>query len=255
LVISPSEGMEKVLREYGVETPIEVVPNGVDLKRFRNAIPLPRSEFGFKDEDILLIYAGRIAPEKNLEMLIQSFAGITRVVPNAHLLIVGGGQKEYRIEIETLPGEYEITDKVHFTGSISYDKIPSYIAMCDVFVTASITEVHPLSVIEAMGAGLPIVGIDSPGIGDSVDDGVSGLLANDDIAAYTAKLTYLCLSKDLQKQFGLAAKKKSDIYAIERTTDIMLRHYTRLAQGPRKKKQKLDERLMTILEEFLKKVE
>ncbi len=63
LVISPSRGMEKVLRQYGVTGPIEVVPNGVDLKPFHNARPLPRSEFDFKESDILLVYAGRIAPE------------------------------------------------------------------------------------------------------------------------------------------------------------------------------------------------
>ncbi len=76
LVISPSNGMKKILRRYGVEGHIEVVPNGVDLRRFHEAQPLARADFGFTDQDILLIYAGRIAPEKNLEFLIQSFAGV-----------------------------------------------------------------------------------------------------------------------------------------------------------------------------------
>src|SRR5215216_2061346 len=62
LVISPSRGMEKVLRQYGVESHIEVVPNGVDLHRFQEATPLARANFGFTDDDILLVYAGRIAP-------------------------------------------------------------------------------------------------------------------------------------------------------------------------------------------------
>ena len=64
LVISPSQGMEKILRQYGVKGPIEVVPNGVDLASFHDAEPFPRSEFGFANDDILLVYAGRIAPEK-----------------------------------------------------------------------------------------------------------------------------------------------------------------------------------------------
>jgi 1,2-diacylglycerol 3-alpha-glucosyltransferase len=135
---------------------------------------------------------------------------------------------------------------------IPYDKLPSYLAMCDIFVTASVTEVHPLSVIEAMAAGLPIMGIDSPGVGDSVLDGESGLLSIEDIASYTAKLTYLCLNRDLQKKMGAAAREASQQYSIERTTKLMLQHYNRLTQNTKPLKRSLDEKLMAILEEFLK---
>src|SRR5262245_38539621 len=69
LVISPSGGMEKILRQYGVTSHIEVVPNGADLDPFLSAKPLPRKDFGFSKDDILLVYMGRIAPEKNLEFL------------------------------------------------------------------------------------------------------------------------------------------------------------------------------------------
>jgi len=252
LVISPSNGMKKVLHEFGVKSHVEVVPNGVDLTRFHNARPLSRLEFGFTENDILLVYAGRIAPEKNLEFLIQAFAGVSQVVPNVHLLIVGGGQKEHEEEVKPLPKKYGVQDRVRFTGMIPYDQLPSYLAMCDVFVTASVSEVHPLSVIEAMGTNLPVMGIESPGVGDTVVDGETGLLAKDDIASYTAKLTYLCLNRDLHKKFGSAARDASEQYAIERTTSIMMEHYTRLTQSPKEKKQKLDERLMSILEEFIK---
>ena len=252
LVISPSRGMEKVLRQYGVESHIEVVPNGVDLERFHNAKPLPRMEFGFKEDDILLIYAGRIAPEKNLELLVQAFAGVSEVIPNVYLLILGGGQKEHVEETTEFPVNFGIQDRVRFIGMIPYEQLPSYLAMCDVFVTASVTEVHPLSVIEAMGTGLPIMGIDSPGVGDSVTDGETGLLAKEDLASFTAKLTYLCLNKNLHKRFGAAARKASEQYSIERTTKIMLSHYSRLTQNTKPVKQKLDERLKAILEEFMK---
>ena len=251
LVISPSRGMEKILRQYGVESHIEVVPNGVDLKRFHTAQPLSRAEFGFKEEDILLVYAGRIAPEKNLEFLLKSFAGVAQVIPNIHLLIIGGGQKEHVEEIKPLPNEFGIQDRVRFFGMIPYDRLPSYLAMCDAFVTASVTEVHPLSVIEGMATGLPILGIDSPGVGDSIVDGETGLLATNDIASFTAKLTYLCMDKGLRTKMGFAAREASAQYDIERTTKIMLGHYERLTQSTKPIKRSFDERLMAILEEFL----
>lgn len=251
LVVSPSRGMEKVLRQYGVESHIEVVPNGVELKRFHTAQSLSRAEFGFTQQDILLIYAGRIAPEKNLEFLLRSFAGVSQVLPNVHLLIVGGGQKEHVEEIKPIPHELGIRDRVRFVGMIPYDHLPSYLAMCDAFVTASVTEVHPLSVIEAMGTGLPVLGIDSPGVGDSIVDGETGLLATNDSASFAARLTYLCMDRDLRRKMGLAAREASAQYDIERTTKIMLKHYTRLTQSTKPIKRSLDERLMAILEEFL----
>ena len=176
----------------------------MELKRFYSAQPLPRAEFGFREEDILLIYAGRIAPEKNLEFLLQSFAGVSQVIPNVYLLIVGGGQKDHTENVKSLPKELGIYDRVRFTGMIPYEELPSYLAMCNAFVTASITEVHPLSVIEGMATGLPVLGIDSPGVGDSIVDGETGLLATEDIASFTAKLTYLCMDKELRTKMGLA---------------------------------------------------
>jgi len=252
LVVSPSEGMKRILRDFKVTSHIEVVPNGANLKPFQTAKPLSRTDFGFSKDDILLIYAGRIAPEKNLDFLFQAFAGVARAIPNVYLLIVGGGQKEHEEAIRPLPEKQGIRNRVRFTGMIAYDLLPAYLAMCDVFVTASVTEVHPLSVIEAMATGLPVLGIESPGVSDSITDGVSGLLSIDDLASYTAKLTYLCLNKNLQKQLGKAALKASEQYSIERTTKIMLGHYSHLIQNTKPVKQKFDERLKSILEEFLK---
>jgi glycosyltransferase involved in cell wall biosynthesis len=252
LVISPSEGMKKILREFKVESPIEVVPNGADLQPFQQAKPLSRADFGFSNDDILLVYAGRIAPEKNLGFLLQAFAGIAQTLHHVHLLVVGGGQKEHEDELRSIANELHMEDRVKFTGMVSKEKLPGYLAMCDIFVTTSVTEVHPFSVIEAMATGLPVVGIHSPGVSDSISDGVSGLLATNDMAAYTAKLIYLCLHTELQKKYGAEALKDSEQYSIERTTKIMLGHYSRLLQNTKPVKPKFDERLMTILEEFLK---
>jgi glycosyltransferase involved in cell wall biosynthesis len=96
------------------------------------------------------------------------------------------------------------------------------------------------------------MGIDSPGVGDSVSDRESGLLATNDLASFTAKLTYLCSDSDLRKEMGRSARKASAEYDLQRTTKIMLGHYMRLCESTKPLKQSLDERLMAVLEEFLK---
>lgn len=234
LVVSPSPGMATVLRKFKVDSPIAVVPNGVEIERFRKAAPLARAEFGYQPEDILLIYTGRLAPEKNLPYLLKAFSGVAQAIPNVHLLIVGGGSE--REELQEQAANSPAAGQIHFTGKIPYEQLPGYLAMCNLFVTASISEVHPLSVIEAMGTGLPVLGIHSVGVGDTVVDGVSGLLARDDLAAFTAKMTRLCLDADLRKKMSAAARTESERYDIRRTSQTMLSHYQRLLNesGPRK---------------------
>jgi glycosyltransferase involved in cell wall biosynthesis len=134
---------------------------------------------------------------------------------------------------------------------VPYEQLPRYLAMCNVFVTASVTEVHPLSVIEAMSTGLPVVGIHSPGVGDTVQHGRTGFLATHDVAAYTAQLTRLCLDPELVERMGNAARRASAAYDIKRTTRIMLKHYQRLADQPHPKHRSTEARLRDLLERFL----
>jgi glycosyltransferase involved in cell wall biosynthesis len=250
LVIAPSKGMERVLRELKVESRIEVVPNGVDLKRFNDAKPLSRIDFGYKEDDIILVYAGRLALEKNLPFLFKSFAGIAQAISNVHLLVIGSGVQQYDEEIKSLAGELRLAERIKFTGRVQYDQLPAYLAMCDAFVTASVTEVHPLSVIEAMAAGLPVMGIHSVGVGDTIEDGVSGFLATHDLPAFTAKLTRLCLDLNLRAQMSASARKASQTYAIERTTQQMLNHYEKLVRESHPRKSSWRTRLRGLMERF-----
>jgi 1,2-diacylglycerol 3-alpha-glucosyltransferase len=251
LVIAPSAGMEKVLRQLSVRSQVEVIPNGVDLHQFFGVEPLPRTEFGFSGTDLLLVYAGRLAVEKNLPFLMQSFAGVAQAVPNAYLLLVGGGVQQFEEELKALVAELGLTQRVHFTGMISYDRLPAYLAMCDAFVTASVTETFGLSIVEAMGTGLPVMGIQSVGVGDIVEDDVTGFLSRNDLPSFTAKLTRLCLDHDLRARMRNAARRASSTYAIERTTKTMLTHYERLVYDSQPRKGNWSVRLRGLLERFL----
>ncbi|HNB35610.1 MAG TPA: glycosyltransferase [Anaerolineales bacterium] len=251
LVITPSPGMEKVLRQLNVTSKIEIIPNGVDLSAFQTATPFSREELGYSENDILIVYAGRIALEKSIPFLIESFSGIAKAIPNTYLLIIGGGIQQYEEEIRKKIQESELENRVHMTGRVPYDQLPAYLAMCDIFATASVTEVHPLSVIESMGAGLPVMGIESVGVGDTVVDGVTGFLATNDLPAFTAKLTRLCLDPDLRAQMSRSAREASTAYAIRRTTQMMLKQYERLVHESRPGKASLRTRLRGIMERFL----
>jgi len=251
LVVSPSAGMANILRRMGVTSRIEIIPNGVELQSFYHAKPMLRNDFGFKENEVLIVYAGRIATEKNLAFLLQSFAGVVQALHNVHLLIIGGGQKQIEDQTKQLVAELNLEQHVRFTGPVPYDKLPAYLAMCDAFITASVTEVHPLSVVEGMASGLPVIGIDSPGVGDTIEDGKTGFLASQDLASFTAKLTRLCLDKSLREQMGESARQTSTRYSIERTTEMMLEQYDRLVHASRPRRENWEVRLRGLLEKFL----
>ncbi|HZD56019.1 MAG TPA: glycosyltransferase, partial [Anaerolineales bacterium] len=176
MVIAPSSGMQDVLRRFGVTTSVEVVPNGVDLAPMRSpVVAVDRVDLGFSAEDVLLVFTGRLGPEKNLPFLLRAFAGTAKAYDHVGLMILGSGPE--RENLEDRVQHMGITGRVRFTGMIPYENLPGYLAAADAFVTASVTEVHPLSVIEAMATGLPVLGVQSPGVGDIVEDGVSGLLS------------------------------------------------------------------------------
>jgi 1,2-diacylglycerol 3-alpha-glucosyltransferase len=248
LVVSPSPGMADVLRKLGVTSSIEVVPNGVELVRYQQTCEDCRAEFGFTDKDILLIYSGRLGPEKNIEFLLRAFTGVAEAVENVHLLIIGGGPEEDALK--KLATETSVAERIHFFGMVAYERIPQYLAMGDVFVTASVTEVHPLSVIEAMATGLPALGIHSVGVGDTIEDGRTGFLTSQTQAAFAAKLTRLCLDRDLRRIMGSAAREASNKYAIENTLQVMQAHYERLVFAALPRRRSLGSRIRSLVEKL-----
>jgi 1,2-diacylglycerol 3-alpha-glucosyltransferase len=228
MTISPSNGMAKVLQHFGVDSNISVVPNGVELERFFNPVtPIDRSKFDIGIDDIVLVYHGRIAIEKNLTLLLRAFNGVAEAYHNIHILIIGGGPELENIQSQAT--NLSTNRRIHFTGFVPYDLIPRYLAIGDAFVTASTSEVHPLSVIEAMASKLPVLGIISPGIEDTVTDGQTGFLSTNDLAAFTAKMVRMVTENKQRLLMGQNAREASKKYDIRLTSEIMLGHYHRLA--------------------------
>jgi glycosyltransferase involved in cell wall biosynthesis len=137
-----------------------------------------------------------------------------------------------------------IGNRVNFTGMVPYTNLPAYMAVADAFVTASVTEVHPLSVIEALASGLPVIGIQSPGIGDTIEDGITGYLAKkEDLAEFTAKLSRIIVDDEHREDMSKQARQAARNYSYEKTTQILLDHYYELIEKFTKRKRGVLSRL------------
>ena len=174
-VTTPAETMRQKLREWGVTQRIDVVPNATDLAPFLSADGSPvRRQYGIGDDDVLLLWAGRLAPEKNIPFLIESVGLINESAPNTKLMIVGSGPDAEALR--RLAVDRGLSDCVILTGHVPYASIPPYYAAADIFVSASVTEVQPLVITEAMAAHTPVVAVQAQGSVDAIRHGENGLL-------------------------------------------------------------------------------
>jgi glycosyltransferase involved in cell wall biosynthesis len=227
LVVAPSRGLRDVAVDWGVESEIVIIPNGIDLDRlYHPADGLSRTDLGIPEEATLLIHTGRFGPEKNLAMLVDAFEQVARAAPDVYLLFVGGGPLEDEIQ-ERAAG----LDHVRFAGWVEYDEVPSHLALGDIFCTASVTEVHPLVVIEALAAGLPVVGVHSPGVSDTVRDGVDGYLTTLDLDEFVAAILQMVGDPARRRKMAAHARDQSREYDIRTTASAYLREYERLIRG------------------------
>lgn len=247
LVIAPSASMRTILQELGVDSPIEVIPNGVELEAILScSIEINRQVFGFSPQHIVLTYVGRLAPEKNLPFLLRAFKGVASAYDNARLLLVGDGPEKENLQDNV--ANMGIADKVHFTGMIHHADVPCYLTTADAFLISSTSETFGISVVEAMAAGLPVLGIDSPGIRDIIIDGQTGFLSSDDLPSFTAKMARLVSDHELRRQMGVAAFKASETYDIRLTTQSMIQQYQKLVGLSRTRKNGLRFRINRLFD-------
>lgn len=223
-LIAPSRGAAEVMKHWGVDGRIEVIPNGIEVERF--AMPstvLARAEVGLPDDAVIAVYVGRMSGEKNLERLITYYRQIAHEERLSHLLLIGAGPELE--ECRALVRRLHLEERVSFTGAVPYEQLPAYLALCDFFVTASVTEVHPLTLLEAVAAGLPALGIRSPGVSDVIEDGVTGLLAEDNVLSFGLRFLRLVNDAPLRRRLGQAAQAHSHTLSAEANARRVLQLY------------------------------
>jgi 1,2-diacylglycerol 3-alpha-glucosyltransferase len=227
LVIVPSPSALQLVQQLSPGCHWQMIPNGIELHPFRSVRdPIRRQELGFEVGQVVLIYVGRLAREKNVHLLVEAFAAAARRSARARLLMVGGGP--LRASLEARAARLGVSDEVRFAGFVPYEQVPRYLACADAFVSASVTEVHALTVIEAMACGLPVLGIDGPGVGDAVADGVTGLLSPGDPGLFGAAMVRLVEDEGERRALGARARAASQAFSIESTAEQMLRCYRHL---------------------------
>jgi glycosyltransferase involved in cell wall biosynthesis len=173
-VESPSE-REKVVRLGVAPDRVWVIPLAVNARRFVNVDGRAvRARLLGDQGDRLILYVGRLAPEKDLDTLLRAMPVIAARVPGVRLAVVGTGPEGARLR--RLAARLGLEDSVTFVGAVDYDELPRYYAACDIFVLSSVYEGIPTVLVEAALAGRPVVTTRTPNVTDVMEDRLTGFI-------------------------------------------------------------------------------
>jgi len=210
LLTKRADGLIAVSRSCAEESagfpgPIRVIPNGVDTTEFR-VLPSERqrlrTELGFSDVDVVLGFIGRLHTTKGIPLLLDVFDQLHREDPRLKLLLAGPGPLRAAIEgrARASSGAVELLEPRPF------DKVAPLLNALDVFAFPSRGEAFGISLLEAMACGLPSVAFGRWGVKELVNDGETGLLA-DNPAEFSEKLRRLASDAALRERLGHAARR------------------------------------------------
>ncbi|AWN22383.1 lipopolysaccharide biosynthesis protein [Deinococcus irradiatisoli] len=220
-VLVPGRAMQEMLRGYGFMGRVAQMPNPVNLASFQ-AADTPqvraavRARYGVDHSAPLVISLGRLAAEKNLDLMLRAFGQARASRPELRLLVVGDGPARSALEARNTPGAV-------FTGAVPYAEVPHMLAAADVFLTASTSEVLPMSMIEALAAGTPLVAARSPAAEDLIRGG-NGLIREAREDALAAGLLEVLAPAALPERRA-AARTSAEQYDLRVRASALARVY------------------------------
>ncbi|MDO4764733.1 MAG: glycosyltransferase [Eubacteriales bacterium] len=242
IMISPSAKAQEYIREIGVDREVLLVPNNADVDAFsadnrdmekRNRL---RDEMGTPHEALVFCFIGRIGKEKSIDDLIDFWNACEIPQGKAELWIIGGGPELPALrEKAKLLG---LENRIRFTDSLEHSMVPEYLWAADFYATASLSEMHSVSMLEAMAAGLPVLQrLDEQNI-SQIEDGVNGYIYKDGEDFKVKMEQILAMSEEEVRAFQKSTADSMRAYGKEELAGRMLEIYKMAIQKKKKETKK-----------------
>lgn len=208
--VVPSESFRRVLRTYGVEGALPVIPTGIDTERFHST-PEGRSAFrfslGIPPERPVLGFVGRLAHEKNIDFLLRVVARVAEEIPEVLFLLAGEGPAERHLR--ALGEQLGIGGNLIFLGNLrALQELCDCYAAADLFIFASRTETQGLVLLEANALGVPVVSTAHLGTADTLAKGLGGVVAPDQERVFAAEVVALLRDPQRRHQLGEEGRRQ-----------------------------------------------
>ena len=223
-LITPSKKTRDMLVSYGVTTPINIIPTGIELNKFKkenidfDKVKKIRNEFNVNEDDRLLIFVGRIAKEKSIDEIIKAFKKVKEDHLSVKLLIVGDGP--LLNDLKELVNDLDLNDYIKFAGKKPFVDIPLYYYASDGFISASTSETQGMTYIEALACGLIVLAHFDEVLDDIVKEDINGFYFNsiDDIYKMIVKFNNLDIDtymKMKENAYNSILEYDSDKFAFD----------------------------------------
>jgi glycosyltransferase involved in cell wall biosynthesis len=224
VAVSPRHRQELIEEDHYPAARLHVIPNGVDTDRFR-VRPAERSIRDALHLPAVAPVVGCVAifrPEKNHARLLRVARRVLSEIPQVHFVVVGDGAE--RANIESMAAQTGLSERCRFTGRRS--DVADLLTLFDVKLLTSNIETSPVSILEAMASGKPVVATRVGSVPDIVSEGVTGFLANpEDEEMLAARTSHLLRDRDLALRMGRAGRER---VLRDHTTEHMVEGYERL---------------------------
>lgn len=213
-IIAPTDAARDVLASWGVTRPVSILATGIDTAEFRDGDRArTRARWNVPEGALLLLYAGRVAPEKNLPLLLDMLELVLKKRPDAVLLFAGGGP-----DLETTKSaaaERGLNDRVRFAGYVARDAMRDYYAAADILTFPSFTETQGLVLCEAMAAGLPFVSVESPGASSVLPAGYEDFLIPNSAEVMAERVRTLAEDSAMRERLADIGRTAADGFSVE----------------------------------------
>jgi 1,2-diacylglycerol 3-alpha-glucosyltransferase len=224
-MVVPSRPMLKVLKGYGITTPTEVIPTGIEPASFvlgdRAAF---RNKHGIPQDRPVILFVGRVAHEKNIGFLLKVVDRIRHEISNILLVIAGEGPALKSLEHEVR--DLRLSQNVLFVGYLDrHADLNDCYRAADVFVFSSRTETQGLVLLEAMAQGVPVVSIAELGTRDVLREGSGVWIAREDLTDFSRKVVTLLGDQRACKALGDSGREYATEWSAHRQAKRMLSFY------------------------------
>jgi 1,2-diacylglycerol 3-alpha-glucosyltransferase len=209
-VIAPSTAAQEHVAALAPEVPTALVPNGVEPdvpppdEEERRAIERLLAPIGGSGPAPLLLSVGRIAPEKRARELVDALARRLPSHPDARAMLVGGGRLLPALRREV--ADRGLQDRIALPGILPHRHVLGLLRHTSVYVTASVSENHPLALLEAAVAGVPLAVRGDANLGELAIEGTSAVVADGDDDLVRRALT-LATDRPRREQLGAGARR------------------------------------------------
>lgn len=231
-MVVPSRPMLKVLHTYGITTPIEVIPTGIEPASFvlgdRTAF---RAKHGIPQDRPVMLFVGRVAHEKNIGFLLQVVDRIRHKIPDILFVIAGEGPALKSLEHKVK--DLRVGENVLFVGYLDrHAELNDCYRAADVFVFSSRTETQGLVLLEAMAQGVPVVSIAELGTRDVLREGLGVWIAQEELTDFSGKVVTLLRDDQERKALGNSGREYAHEWSASQQAKRMLRFYQSVLKLP-----------------------